>query len=32
MRKDIEKKYEQKRKFLEASLKRAQFEEGIHIK
>jgi hypothetical protein len=32
LRKEIEKKFIDKRKFLEASLKRAEFEEFIHLK
>jgi hypothetical protein len=32
LRKDIEAKYAKKRTFLEASLRRAQFEETIHLK
>lgn len=32
LRKDIEKKYAKKRQFLEASLRRAQIEETVHLK
>jgi hypothetical protein len=32
LRKDIESKYAKKRTFLEANLRRAQFEESIHLK
>jgi hypothetical protein len=32
LRKDIESKYAKKRQFLQASLKRAQLEESIHLK
>lgn len=32
MRAEVEKKFEKKREFLEAGLKRAQFEETIHLK
>ena len=32
IRKDIEKKYAKKREYLESSLRRAQYEETVHLK
>lgn len=32
VRQEVEAKFAKKRKFLEASLKRAEFEEGIHVR